>query len=103
MMDFSTDKLKKTYDAGAQKFDAAVSTVKDITVRPKLDAALHIKSKKQKDEIFGFDFHFDKEIPLLKIIGIAAGILAAIIALSALTDALFGKKCCCKNSEDCND
>ena len=72
------------------------------SVRPKLYVGLRVRSKKQKDDIFGFNFHFDKEIPLLTIIGIAAGALAACIAIGALIHGIFKcKKCKC--DEDCGE
>ena len=94
--------ITDTYETGKEMVSSAVSTAQDISVRPKLYVGLRVRSKKQKDDIFGFNFHFDKEIPLLRIIGIAAGALAACIAIGALINGIFKcKKCKC--DEDCGE
>lgn len=80
----------------------AVNGAKNITVHPKINADLEINSKKTGKELFKCKVNVDKELSLLKIIGIVAGVIAFTALVSALMDkaveALF-----CKKNDNCFD
>ena len=91
--------MMKTYENMKNSTATAVENAKDITVRPKINAALEINSKKQQKQLFGASIHFDKEFSLLKVIGVFAAAIAGAAIMTAAIDAvcgtLFGgcKKC----------
>ena len=98
MFDFKTDTIREKCETGLENAKSAVAVSKDITVRPKLDMGLEINSKKQHKNLFGFQFHFDKEFSLFNIVLTAVAVMAALGALSAALDCLFGSSC--KDGED---
>ncbi len=77
---------------GMEKAENLYEKAKDISVRAKLDTEFCVKSKNKKDNIFSFDFKFDKEITLFKIIVFVLGIVAAATFVSAIFCSMFSNK-----------
>ena len=81
----------------------AVNGAKNIIVHPKLNADLEINSKKTGKELFKCKVNVDKELSLLKIIGIVAGVIAFTALVSALMDKAVEALFCKKKDDYCND
>ena len=103
MFNFNTKTIQKKCECGLKAAETAVESVKDITVRPKLDAAIEVKSQKRQKDLFGMSIHFDKELSLFKILLVAVGILASFAVFCSALDALFGSKKCKDETDACND
>ncbi|MBO4343347.1 MAG: hypothetical protein J5844_01685 [Clostridia bacterium] len=89
---FDKDVIVNKCKDGMEKAENLYEKAKDISVRAKLDTEFSVASKNKKDNIFAFDFKFDKEITLLKIIVCVLGIFAAAAFVSAVFCSIFSPK-----------
>ena len=71
----------------------AVDNAKGMMLRAKCDCGVRLTSAKQKKDVFNLGFNVDKEIPVLKLLGYVLAAAAALLALSAFLDSIFGHRC----------
>lgn len=77
----------------------AVCKAKDISVHPKINAALTLKSKKSDRTLFDCKINTDREFSLFNMIAAAVCAAALLAMIAAAVKACF----CCENCKDETD
>ena len=87
-----TGKAFDSVKSGAEKVSGTFDNAKGVTIGSKCDFSFRVRNARENSDLVNFGFKFDKEFPLLRVVGVVLGTMALIIALSAVLDNLFGKR-----------
>lgn len=91
--------IKEKCEKGVNSVKNAIDTAKSVSIHPKLDASLCIKSDKN-NKSFDNSIKFDKTVTLWDIISILLGVVAAFVAAKLIVNAIFSKKCKNKKAKE---
>ena len=103
MSKFDMNSVIEKYETGKKVVCDAMDTARGISIHPRLNASLNIKSDDDGETYFDGKVRFDKEITLLNIIYAVLAVVAAFAAAAIVVNAIFalfdGKKKCKKASK----
>ena len=103
MSNMSIESVKQSYANGKKIVCDAMDTAKNISIHPKLNASLSVKSKEDGESYFNGNVKLDKEVSLLRIIYTVLAVIAVFAAASLIINTIFSvfdnkKKCACKKA-----
>ena len=104
MSRFNMDTVMNKYENGRKIVCDAIDTAKGISIHPKLNASLNVKSLDDAEDYFDGSIRIDKEFSLLKLIYTVLAVIAAFAAAAVIVNAIFfafDTKKCCKKTKKC--
>ena len=104
MSRFNMDTVMNKYENGRKIVCDAIDTAKGISIHPKLNASVKVKSRDDGEDYFDGSIRIDKEFSLLKLIYTVLAVIAAFAAAAVIVNAIFSAfdtKKCCKKTKKC--
>ena len=99
MSKFNMESVMSKYENGKRIVCDAMDTAGNITIHPKFNASLDVKSKNDGESFFDGKIKIDKEFSLLKLIYTVLAVVAAFAAAAVIVNAIFSAFDCRKKNK----
>ena len=97
MSKINVNEIKEKCICGFETVKDAIDSAKNISIKPKVNASLCIKSRKNNSSYCDKKLSVDTEFSLFKVICICLAAVAALAAASLMVNSLFSG--CCKKQK----